>query len=192
MAKLNVVQDKYGFLSNKWFPSKNCTIAKGKTYPKCGKCEYFATASKSKPQSSVLNWLQNKSFFDEEYYFTINSPLAEATFAFTNALPKEFLIDSGSSVNIINYDAFKKLESLISMTLEKSFFRIYPYGCKTPYQYLESVLLKVVRNVPTRELSQDFMSLTLQHCVFLANLGPSCFGFRCSWTNQVCTNFYID
>ena len=132
MAKLKVVQDKYGFLSNKWFPSKKCTIAKGKTYPKCGKCEYFAIASKSKPQSSTLNWLQNKGSFNEEYYFTINSPLAEATFAFTNALPKEFLIDSGSSVNIINYDAFKKLESLISMTLEKSFFRIYPYDCKTP------------------------------------------------------------
>ena len=48
----------------------------------------------------------------------------------------EFLIDSGSSVNIINQDTFKKLECLMSLTLERSFVKIYPYGCETPLPIL--------------------------------------------------------
>ena len=89
----------------------------------------------------------------------------------------EFLVGSGSSVNIINRDTFEKLESLMSLTLERSSVKVYPNGCKTPLRYLESVLLTFVLTVPTRELSQQFMSLTLQHHVFLANLRLSHFVF---------------
>ena len=46
----------------------------------------------------------------------------------------EFLIGSGSSVNIINRDIFEKLESLMSLTLERSCFIVYSYGCKTPWK----------------------------------------------------------
>ena len=45
------------------------------------------------------------------------------------------------------------------------------------YQYLQRVLLTFVPTVPTRELSQHFMSLTLQHYVLLANLRLSDFVF---------------
>ena len=44
----------------------------------------------------------------------------------------EFLIGSGSSVNMINQDTFKKLRSLMSLTLERCFVKIYPHGCETP------------------------------------------------------------
>ena len=46
---------------------------------------------------------------------------------------------------------------------------------KLLYRYLESVLLKFIPTVPTKELSQHFMSLMLQHCVFSANLRLSYF-----------------
>ena len=49
-----------------------------------------------------------------------------------NALPVEFFIDNGSCVNIINQDTFEKLESLMSLTLERSCVKFYPYGCKRP------------------------------------------------------------
>ena len=78
--------------------------------------------------------LRNESSFDDEYCFTINSPLEKTIFTLNNALPVEFLIGSGSSVNIINRDIFEKLESLMSLTLERSCFIVYSYGCKTPWK----------------------------------------------------------
>ena len=57
---------------------------------------------KSKPQKLPVNLLQSESSPDEEYCFTTSKPLAKTTFTLNNALPVEFLIDSGSSVNIIN------------------------------------------------------------------------------------------
>ena len=71
----------------------------------------FCAVCKSKPQKLPFNLLQNESSSDEKYCFTINSPLARTIFTLNNALPVEFLIDIGSSVNIINQDTFQKLES---------------------------------------------------------------------------------
>ena len=48
---------------------------------------------------------------------------------------------------------------------------------KLHYQYLESVLLKFIRAVLTRELSQHFRSLKLLHRVLLAVLRPRYFVF---------------
>ena len=77
----------------------------------------------------------------------------------------KFATDSGGSVNTINRDAIKKFESLMSVIL-------YPHDCETPLPILGKSLLKFVRTVPTRELWQHFISLTLQHRVFLTNLRP--------------------
>ena len=68
---------------------------------------------KSKPQNLPVNLLQSESSSDDEYYFTINSRLAKTTFILNNALPVEFLIDIGISVNIIKRDTFEKLECLM-------------------------------------------------------------------------------
>ena len=130
-----------------------------------------------KPQNLLVNLLQNESSSDDKYCFTINIPSAKTTFTLNNALPVEFLIDSGSSVNIINRDSFKKLESLMSLTLRDPLSKFISMVVKLLYRYLESVLLKFVPIVPTRELSQNFISLTLQRRVFLANLRLSCFVF---------------
>ena len=61
--------------------------------------------------------LQGESSSNEEYRFTINIPLAQTTLTLNNAFPVEILIDSGSSVKIINQDKLKKFESLMSLNL---------------------------------------------------------------------------
>ena len=135
-TRLKVTQDEYNFPSNKCcfrcgsstHFEKKCNIAKEKTCRKCGKEGHFVAVSKSKPQKLRVNLLQNESSSDEEYCFTINSPLVKTTSTLNNALLVEFLLDSGSSVNIINQDTFKKSESLMSLTLERSFVKICPYG----------------------------------------------------------------
>ena len=65
----------------------------------------------------------------------------------------------------------------MSLTLRYPLSKFIRMVAKLLYQYLESVLLKFIPTVPTRELSQHFMSLTLQHRVFLANLRLSYFVF---------------
>ena len=53
--------------------------------------------------------------------------------------------------------------------------KFIPLVAKLLYGYLESVLLKFIPTVPSKELSQHFMSLMLQHRVFSANLRLSYF-----------------
>ena len=114
MARLKVTQDKYDFPSNKCcFRCRSSThladksnIAKGKNCQKCGKEGHFVAVCKSKPQNLPVNLSQNESSSDDEYCFTINSPLAKTAFTSNNTIPVEFLIDSGSSVNIINRNTF--------------------------------------------------------------------------------------
>ena len=125
MARLKVTQDQYHFPSSKCcfccgsstHLANKCIIAKGKSCQKCGKEGQFAAVCKSKPQKLLANLLQNGTSSDEEYCFTVNSPIAKTAFMLNNALPVEVLNDSCSSVNIIN--------------LEKFFVKIYPYGCET-------------------------------------------------------------
>ena len=57
------------------------------------------------------------------------------------------------------------------------------------YPYLEGVSLKFIRTVPTRELSQHVMSLTLQHRVFLVILRPSYFVFQV-FLSQPCIKIF--
>ena len=87
-----------------------------------------------------------------------------------NALPVGFLIDSGSSVDIVNQDTFKKFESSMLLTLERSFVKIYPYGCKTPLPILGKRAVEIYSICTNKRTFQHFMSLTVQHRVFLANL----------------------
>ena len=115
IARQKVTQHKYDFPSSKCcfrcgssthFANK-CNTSKRKTCQKCGNEGHFATVCKSKPQILSVNLLQNESSSGDEYCFTINNPSAKTTFTLNNALPVESLIDSGSSVNIINQDTFK-------------------------------------------------------------------------------------
>ena len=110
MARLKVTQDKYDFAPNKCCLrcrsstqlTNKCNIAKGKTCWKCAKVEHFAAVCKSKPQNLTVNLLRNENPSDDGYCFTIKIPLAKTTFTLNDALPVEFLIDSGSSVNILS------------------------------------------------------------------------------------------
>ena len=68
----------------------------------------------------------------------------------------EFLIDSGSSVNIINRDTFEKLESLMSLTLERSCVKVYPYGCKTPLPILGKCVVDICSNCTDKRTFATF------------------------------------
>ena len=120
------------------------------------KVGHFAAACKSKPQNLAVNLLRNESSSDDEYCFTINSPLAKTTFTLNNALPVEFLIDSGSSVNIINRDTFEKLESLMSLTLERSCVKVYSYGCKTSLPILGKCVADICCNCTDKRTFATF------------------------------------
>ena len=164
MARLKVTQDKYDFPSNKCcfrcrsstHLANKCNIAKGKTCRKCGKVGHFTAVCKSKPQNLPVNLLRNENPSDDEYCFTINSPLAKTTFTLNNALPVEFLIDSGSSVNIINRDTFEKLESLMSLTRERSCVKLYPYGCKTTLPILRKCVVDIGSNCTDKRTFATF------------------------------------
>ena len=67
-----------------------------------------------------------------------------------------FLFDSGSSVNIINQDTFKKLESLISLILERSFFKIYPYGCENPLPIFGKCVVEIYSNCTEKRIFVTF------------------------------------
>ena len=196
IARLKVAQDKYDFPSTKccfcygsstYFANK-CNLAKGKTYWRFGTECHFVVVCEWKPQKLPVNLLQNESppmksvIYWKQHRIMLN-----------NALPVEFLIDSGSSVNIFNQDTFTKLDSLMSMTLDRSFAKVYQYGCKIPLPKLRKIVSsKFIRTITTK-LLKHFMSLTLQHCVFLANLHWSYLVFfECSLANQVWANCCIN
>ena len=67
-----------------------------------------------------------------------------------------FLFDSGSSVNIINQDTFKKLESLISLILERSFSKIYPYGCENPLPIFGKRVVEIYSNCTKKRIFVTF------------------------------------
>ena len=120
------------------------------------KVGHFAAACKSKPQNLPVNLLRNESSSADEYCFTINSPLAKTTFTLNNALQLELLTDSGSSVNIINRDTFEKLESLMSLNLERSCVKVYPYGCKTPLPILGKCVVDICSNCTDKRTFATF------------------------------------
>ena len=80
----------------------------------------------------------------------------KTTFTLNNVLPVEFLIDSGSSVNIINSGTCKKLESLMSLTLDKSFVKSYPHGCETTLPILGECVVEIYSNCTNKRTFETF------------------------------------
>ena len=93
-GRLKITHGKYDFLSNKCYFhcrssthfANKCSVTKLEACRKSGKEGHFAAACKSKFPSLTVNLLQIESSSDEEYYFTINSPLAKTTFTFKSFL----------------------------------------------------------------------------------------------------------
>ena len=145
------------FLLWKFNPScQKVQYSKRKNCRKCEKVGHFAAVCKSKLQNFPVNLLRNENPSNDEYCFTINSPLAKTIFTWNNALPVEFLIDSGSSVNIINRDTFEKLESLMSLTRERSCVKLYPYGCKTTLPILRKCVVDIGSNFTDKRTFATF------------------------------------
>ena len=82
--------------------------------------------------------------------------LPKTKFILNNALPVEFLIDIGISVNIIKRDTFEKLECLMSLTLERSCVKVYPYGCKSPLPILGKCVIEICSNCTDKRTFATF------------------------------------
>ena len=149
------------------------------------KVGHFAAACKSKPQNLAVNLLRNESSSDDEYCFTINSPLAKTTFTLNNALQVEFLIDSGSSVNIINRDIFENLESLMSLTLKRSCVKVYPYGCKNLLPILGKCVVDIFSNCTDKRIFATFHVIDAAISCILGKSTSELPCFNCSSANQV-------
>ena len=128
------------------FPSNKCCFLS------CLQC--FSVACNAKSQKLPVNLLQNES--NEEHCFAMNNPLAKTTSTLNSALPIEFLIVSGSTVNIINQNTFHNLESLMSLIHERSFVNIYPCSCETPLPMLGKCGIEIYLNFTDKRTFATF------------------------------------
>ena len=72
----------------------------------------------------------------EEFIFTISNSQKQPTVTIQlGDIPVSLIVDSGSSVNLINNDTFKRLQSINqSIKLIPSKTKIFPYGTTTPIE----------------------------------------------------------
>ena len=164
MARLKVAQDKYDFFSNKCcfrcgsstHLAKKYNIAKGKIVENVGKKDILRLFANQNLRISLLICYEMKTPPTTSTVLLSTSPLAKTISTLNNALPVEFLIDSGSSVNIINRDTFEKLESLMSLTRERSCVKLYPYGCKTTLPILRKCVVDIGSNCTDKRTFATF------------------------------------
>ena len=73
---------------------------------------------------------------EEEYIFTISNSQKQPTVTIhLGDIPVSLIVDSGSSVNLISNDTFKRLQSINqSIKLLPSKTKIFPYGTTTPVE----------------------------------------------------------
>ena len=74
-------------------------------------------------------------------------------------------VDSGSSVNIINRDTFEQLESLMSLALERSCVKVYPYCCKTPLAILGKCAVEICSNSTDKRTFATFHVIDAATCI---------------------------
>ena len=81
----------------------------------------------------MTSWSEGDS--DEEFIFTmVNSQKQPTVTVQIEGIPVSLIVDSGSSVNLINNNTFKQLQSINpSIKLVPSKAKIFPYGT-TPIQ----------------------------------------------------------
>lgn len=119
--------------------SKDCRITKGKTCKKCSLIGHFAKCCKTKldrqkhkvrtTEDNASEEESNSSDEDDCYVFCIKSkdkPLFEIE---VQESPITILVDSGSTLNILDSKTFKKI--VPAPKLEKCSTKIYPYQGKT-------------------------------------------------------------
>ena len=73
---------------------------------------------------------------EEEFSFTISNSQKQPTVTIQlGDIPVSLIVDSGSSVHLINNDTFKRLQSINqSIKLIPSKTKIFPYGTTTPIE----------------------------------------------------------
>ncbi len=142
--------------------AKKCERAKNEKCYKCKKLGHFQKMCRSKSPSSQggatgrsggsrqgghqrgrsrawnrgdrVKYARDESGSEEDtyYVFAINKHAAESLTIDVNGTPLNVVIDSGSGVNIISTDQWKRLKKEAHLDLEPTRKKIYPYGSMTP------------------------------------------------------------
>ena len=120
-----------------------------KTCHQCNKIGHFAKhclsgPKKATPKDDKAKVQQLKAAMtssseedsEEKFIFTITNSQKQPTVTiYLGNIPVSLVVDSGSSVNLINNDTFKRLQSINqSIKLVPSKTKIFPYGTTTPIE----------------------------------------------------------
>lgn len=129
---------------------KECP-AKGKVCQQCKKIGHFAKVCRSRSHSHAtktamgkgrLHNLQEKNPAEEsaDYVFNLGDKSLPQVDIIIGGHLERVLVDTGSTVNVLNQAAYQRCSS---KALQPSEERIFPYGCKNPIEILGQVDIPV-------------------------------------------------
>ncbi len=126
-----------GRCGSKNHQSRECKVTKGKKCMKCGILGHFAkycktkTVTKSEKHQVKANEVRTESSSDDEaFVFKIGNKDRPIYTVNVDSTPINMLIDSGSTLNILDEISFKKLKT--KPNLEDSKTKIFTYQAKEP------------------------------------------------------------
>ena len=127
-----------------WPHTKTACPAQGKTCRACGKLNHFAKQCRSKMRSNdkrasvkPLTVTSNSdSECEQDYCYTVSHGEKKhpKVNIFVNGINMRFLVDTGSSINVIGYETFQKLKSI---TLKRTTIQAFPFNSKEPVELKE-------------------------------------------------------
>ncbi|XP_060583899.1 uncharacterized protein K02A2.6-like, partial [Ruditapes philippinarum] len=134
-----------------------CKKSVGVTCFKCGKPNHFAKLCKSKS----VNFLETDNFdgYSSEEIYAISGKNAATLQIVLENKKVDVLIDSGSSVNIIDEHLFGKLKHKHTRLLPTS-SKVYPYGIKTPIKLIGMAYLNIRVNNETHSVEFQILKGT--------------------------------
>lgn len=147
--------------------------ARGKSCHNCQKMGHFARYcnSQAKPKGKVRNIAENHNDLDDsddEYLFTVNTsygnhPETQVEIGHTKV---NILIDSGASVNLLNYDIYRRIQQNDNrVKLTKTNARIFAYGTSTPLKLAGEFQATINSASGTYTTAKFYVTQTKSKCI---------------------------
>ena len=139
--------------------------ARGKACNKCGKSGHFGRVCKSslnlstqKSHSSVYFMTSEYSneFSDDEYHFTLGNSSRKVP-VIINGQEVPMIVDSGATVNVLDYSSCALLSKRSPIRLESSCVRVYPYGARVPLPVKGSCTIPVSTESSKKSTYAEFV-----------------------------------